>query len=107
MGLHVRNCAIPMAPTTSSPEWTRVLLVDDEPHVTLAIQQALRREPFEFECATSGKQALALLDRAHFDVVVSDERMPEMAGSDFLTLVRQQHPDVARIILSEIGRAHV
>jgi EAL domain-containing protein (putative c-di-GMP-specific phosphodiesterase class I) len=82
-----------------------VLLVDDEPHVTLAIQQALRREPFEFECASSGKQALALLDRAHFDVVVSDERMPEMAGSDFLTLVREQHPDVARIILS--GQASI
>jgi EAL domain-containing protein (putative c-di-GMP-specific phosphodiesterase class I) len=78
----------------------RVLLVDDEPNVTLGIKSALRKEPFDFVCAESGEQALEMLSKDPFDVIVSDERMPGMAGSQLLAIVRERHPDIARIILS-------
>jgi len=77
-----------------------ILLVDDEPSVTDAMQRSLRREPFEFISATSGKAALDILASRHIDVVISDEQMPGMPGSKLLTLVRQKYPRAIRMILS-------
>jgi two-component system probable response regulator PhcQ len=82
-----------------------ILLVDDEPNVTDALKRALRREPYEFLTATSGVAAQLLLERQHVDVVVSDEQMPGMSGSEFLSMVRKQFPHTIRIILS--GQASV
>jgi two-component system, probable response regulator PhcQ len=77
-----------------------VLLVDDEPNVTDALKRALRREPYEILTATSGPAALELLERHHVDVVISDEQMPGMSGSVFLSAVRKQFPHTIRMILS-------
>jgi two-component system probable response regulator PhcQ len=80
-----------------------ILLVDDEPQVTEALKRALRREPYEFLTAISGVEGLQILDSRHVDVVVSDEQMPGMSGSDFLVTVRKRFPHSIRMILS--GRA--
>jgi DNA-binding NtrC family response regulator len=77
-----------------------LLLVDDEPNVTDALKRALRREPYEILTATSGPAALELLERQHVDVVISDEQMPGMSGSVFLSTVRKQFPHTIRMILS-------
>ena len=82
-----------------------ILLVDDEPQVTDALKRALRREPYVFLTATSGAEAQQLLERQHVDVVVSDEQMPGMSGSEFLSRVRRQFPHTIRIILS--GQANL
>jgi two-component system, probable response regulator PhcQ len=77
-----------------------ILLVDDEPNVTEALKRAFRREPYELLTATSGAAALELLQRERVEVVVSDEQMPGMCGSEFLSRVRQQFPHTIRMILS-------
>ena len=77
-----------------------VLLVDDEPNVTEALKRALRREPYEILTATSGDAAQQLLERQHVDVVISDEQMPGMSGSEFLSAVRKKFPHTIRMILS-------
>jgi two-component system probable response regulator PhcQ len=77
-----------------------ILLVDDEPNVTDALRRALRREPYQFLTATSAAGALRILETQHVDVVVSDEHMPGMSGSEFLSLVRKQYPQSIRMILS-------
>ncbi|HEY2633383.1 MAG TPA: response regulator [Steroidobacteraceae bacterium] len=77
-----------------------ILLVDDEPNVTDALKRALRREPYEILTAISGPAALELLERHHIDVVISDEQMPGMSGSVFLSAVRKQFPHTIRMILS-------
>ena len=82
-----------------------ILLVDDEPNVTEAMKRSLRREPFTFVTASSGKEALDILASRQVDVVISDEQMPGMAGSQLLTLVRQKYPRTVRMILS--GQASV
>lgn len=87
------------------PSADTILLVDDEPQVTDALKRALRREPYEFLTATSGAEAHQLLERQHVDVVVSDEQMPGMSGSEFLSKVRRQFPHTIRIILS--GQANL
>jgi len=78
----------------------RVLLVDDEPHVVEGLKRALRKEPYEIVSANSAEDALDLMKRETFDVVISDELMPGMPGSEFLAVVLQQYPDTVRIILT-------
>ena len=77
-----------------------ILFVDDEPKVTEALKRALRREPYEFLTATSGTAALKILEDQYVDVVISDEQMPGMAGSVFLSMVRKQFPHTIRMVLS-------
>jgi len=77
-----------------------VLFVDDEPEILEGLKCALRRYSFVILTATSGADALKLLETNTVDVVVSDERMPNMAGSEFLSIVRQRHPETIRIVLT-------
>jgi two-component system probable response regulator PhcQ len=77
-----------------------VLLVDDEERVTEGLEAILHSEPYQVFVAHSAMEALALLRRRAVDVVVSDERMPGMSGSKFLSVVSKEFPDTARIILT-------
>src|SRR5215831_12509834 len=77
-----------------------VLCVDDEPQVLSALQRTLRREPYEVLRAGGGLEALDLLERFPIKVVVTDERMPTMTGSELLSKVRSLRPEVGRIILT-------
>ena len=95
----------PQSPTTdtqpdSSTRVATILLVDDEPNVTEALKRSFRREPYELLTAVSGLEAQRILERRHVDVVVSDEQMPGMSGSQFLSWVRQGFPHTIRMILS-------
>ncbi len=78
----------------------RVLLVDDEPHVTEALKRVLREEAYDIRTASSARTALQILAREAVDVVVSDERMPGMSGSEFLATVRRSYPNTVRILLT-------
>lgn len=83
-------------------ETYRVMLVDDEPNIINALHRLLRREGYEIVTANSGIQALELFEKAdgRSAVVVSDFRMPEMNGIEFLRCVCERYPDTVRIILS-------
>lgn len=78
----------------------RVLLVDDEANVLAGLRRALRREPYEIVCAASAVEALNILRGAPVDVVISDQEMPGMCGTEFLARVRELYPDTERIILT-------
>jgi HD-like signal output (HDOD) protein len=80
----------------------RILFVDDEPAVLKMIEVALRPMAREWEThfVQSGKDALALMARAPFDVVVSDMRMSDMNGVELLNCVLRQYPRSVRIMLS-------
>jgi len=76
-----------------------VLFVDDEPRVTSALKAIFRRE-YKILIANSGKEALDLLKDNKVDVLVSDQRMPEMLGNELLAQVSQLHPQTMRILLT-------
>lgn len=63
----------------------------------------------DWECrfASSGPDALAMLEQTPADVVVSDMRMPFMDGAELLTQVRARWPGTVRIILFWLFRAHI
>jgi CheY-like chemotaxis protein len=77
-----------------------VLLVDDEVNILAAMRRVLRREGYQILTANSGKEGLALLADHAVDVIVSDQRMPEMSGVEFLRKAKLTHPDTVRIVLS-------
>ncbi len=77
-----------------------VLIVDDEQSTRSLMNEALGKEPYELLMADSAEQALEILESRQVDVVVSDEMMPGMVGSEFLALVRKRYPDTIRMILT-------
>ena len=64
-----------------------VLFVDDEINILKAVKRLLRNEPWEVLCASRPQEALELLDTTAVQVVVSDQRLPEMSGVDLLAAV--------------------
>ena len=82
-----------------------VLLVDDERQITDALRRSMRGEPFEVLTAASAEEALRILEQHPVDVVVSDERMPGMNGSELLARVRRLYPETIRMMLT--GRASI
>jgi len=77
-----------------------VLLVDDEPHIITALQRVLQDLPVTIVSASNGNEGLGLLRAQEVHVVISDERMPQMAGSDFLAVVKEQYPSTIRMMLT-------
>jgi HD-like signal output (HDOD) protein len=80
----------------------RILFVDDEVMILEGIRRMLRsmRAEWEMEFVESAEAALRLLDQKHFDVIVSDMRMPRMNGAELLAEVMKRHPTTVRLILS-------
>jgi len=78
----------------------KVLFVDDDPDVLEGLKRALIREPYEILTASSAVDAYGILDMEKIDVVVSDEQMPNISGTVFLTTVRKNYPEIIRIILT-------
>ncbi len=78
-----------------------LLLVDDEPNIIRSLVRLLRRDGYNIVTANSGKEGLELLEQ-HRDVgvIISDQRMPEMNGTEFLSLVKDKFPNNVRIVLS-------
>ena len=77
-----------------------VLFVDDEVNILKALQRLMRNEPIEVLTANRPSEAFELIDRCGPQVIVSDQRMPEMNGVEFLSCVRDRHNDVVRIMLT-------
>ncbi len=77
----------------------KVMYVDDEEGNTKAFRASFRRD-FEVFTASDGVSALAMLEREPVHVVISDQRMPGMNGSEFLARVRAQWPRTVRFLLT-------
>jgi two-component system, probable response regulator PhcQ len=78
----------------------KILIVDDEPHISDALKRMLYREPYEVLSATYANEALQILTNEPISVVISDEKMPGMQGSEFLAMVCRHFPGTVRIMLT-------
>ncbi|MCP4810440.1 MAG: response regulator, partial [Proteobacteria bacterium] len=79
-----------------------ILFVDDEQRILDGLRRMLRpmRHEWRVALAAGGEEALEKLERADFDVIVSDMRMPGMDGAALLTEVQARYPHIVRIVLS-------
>ena len=94
--------------TTSEPQLAnaaevgnrpRVLFVDDEERILSGLK-LLFNQNYEVHLATGGDRALALMSQHHFHVIVSDQRMPSMTGTELLSKARLASPNTVRILLT-------
>jgi two-component system, probable response regulator PhcQ len=77
-----------------------VLVVDDQPSVREVIIDYLTNESYEVVGVGSAEEASAALSVKHFDVVLSDEMMPGMSGTELLATVCKEYPETVRLILT-------
>ena len=84
---------------------TRILIVDDEETIRLALRKFLRSRGYEVEIAGSGDQALQLLDKGSFSLMLCDVRMPGMTGVQIVPLARERDQDLAIIMLTAVNDA--
>jgi diguanylate cyclase (GGDEF)-like protein/PAS domain S-box-containing protein len=77
-----------------------LLLLDDEENILRALSRVLRRDGYQILVARSAQDAFALLAKHDVHVILSDQRMPEMNGTEFLRRVKDLYPNTVRIVLS-------
>lgn len=97
--LLLRNKHLPQQEATRNGG-QKLLLVDDEPNVLSSLSRLLRREGYTIITASSPSEAFDHLAREPIQVIISDQRMQEMSGTEFLTQVRQRFPDTVRLVLT-------
>ncbi|MCG8436362.1 MAG: response regulator [Gammaproteobacteria bacterium] len=78
----------------------RIMLVDDEVSMLHALRRVLKNDEYEIDMYTSPMQALERLNEVECDLILSDYRMPEMNGVEFLIKVKDIYPNTMRLILS-------
>jgi len=80
-----------------------ILVVDDEPAMRLLLSSVLKEEGHDVTAAASGEEALQLIAKRHYHLVLTDLKMPGISGLDLLEQVRRDDPDTAVIILTAFG----
>jgi two-component system response regulator PilR (NtrC family) len=77
-----------------------ILVVDDEPSMREVLEFMLQKEGYTVTCAESGQQAIALLEKTHFDLLLCDIRLGDITGLEVLRASKEQDPDTVVIMIS-------
>ncbi len=86
------------SPPMNSPD-IHVLYVDDEKHNLTSFKATFRRE-FTIHVAESASLGLEIMKENNIQVVLSDQRMPNMTGVEFLSKLKNEYPDTIRILIT-------
>ena len=81
----------------------RVLVVDDEPAQRELVAGFLRKHGFDVVLAGGGREAVARFKQEPFDLVLTDQRMPDLSGLEVLEAVRSASPETAVVIITAYG----
>lgn len=93
------NSWLPFIDETEAERQT-LLLVDDEPNILRALTRVLRRDGYNILVADNAADALEKLAAHDVQVIISDQRMPDISGIELLSQVKEMYPDTVRIVLS-------
>lgn len=86
----------------------RILLVEDEPGIQLAMRGLLRREGYELRVAGSGREALEKLAEEHFDLLLTDLSLPDgVSGLDLARHVKESASGLPVILITAYGSESV
>jgi CheY-like chemotaxis protein len=89
-----------LPPARAEPGRPIVLCVDDDMPVLDSLARLLRDEPYDLVTTNSPRQALEWIKQRHVSVLISDQRMPEMQGTEILKATRESSPATRRIMLT-------
>lgn len=78
----------------------RLVFVDDEPNILKALNRVFFDDDYEIETFEKGEEALRFIKENDVQLVISDQRMPEMTGTELLSKINAVKPEIMRIILT-------
>ncbi|RKX29684.1 MAG: response regulator [Candidatus Zixiibacteriota bacterium] len=78
----------------------KILLVDDSPNILKALQRVLRPEGYHLLTATCAEEAMKVIESRNIDMIITDENMPGISGTDLLRIVRDKYPLIVRIMIT-------
>ncbi len=81
----------------------RILIVDDEKEYQLVVSMILGDAGYMTETCSNGKEALALMEKYDFDLVITDLRMPVMGGNELIARIREKEYDVDILVVTAYG----
>ncbi len=84
-------------------ESKRILLVEDDQGMREVLRDILEDEGFKITTAENGKFALKELENQSFDLILTDLKMPQMDGMEFLEIIEQNHPETKVIVITAYG----
>ena len=84
-------------------ESKKILIVDDESEMRMALETTLKREKFQLICAEDGKQALDKMEDDDFDLILTDVRMPKVNGLELLRAVKERSPKTQVVMMTAYG----
>ena len=84
---------------------SRVLVVDDERSMRELLSIVLRREGYDVTVAENGRAAVEQLERARFDLLISDIKMPDMSGVEVLRAAKRIDPDIVGVMITAFASA--
>jgi DNA-binding NtrC family response regulator len=79
---------------------SRILIVDDEENILSALNRLFRNEGYDILTAQSGEEALSTLEQQPVDLIISDLKMPNMNGVEFLAKAKEMNPGALRVMLT-------
>ncbi len=77
-----------------------ILCVDDEAGILSSLERCLHLAGYHVLTAQGGAEGITVLQKERVDLVIADQRMPQMSGSEFLKIVKERYPDIVSIMLS-------
>ncbi len=92
--------SLPPSFDSGAPAQQTILIVDDDPNVLSSLQRLLRQDGYRVLTAGSAAEGFERLALHQVQVIVCDQRMPEMTGTEFFDKVKDLYPDTFRIVLS-------
>ena len=78
----------------------RILLLDDEENIVKSLQRMLRSSRWDIDIFTEPREALRAVETTRYAIIVSDFRMPDVNGVEFLEYCKLRQPEALRLILS-------
>jgi PAS domain S-box-containing protein len=101
--IHAHTAAAPVEEPTETPRRLRVLVVEDDPLVRMAVTEQLSSQGHTVQSATNGLEGLDTFMSGRFDLVLTDRAMPEMGGDQLATTIKQISPAKPIIMLTGFG----
>jgi len=77
----------------------KLLIIDDEIEITKSIARQFRRK-YQVFSATSASEGMEIMEKEHVQVILSDQRMPDMTGVDFFSVIKDKYPDALKLLIT-------
>ena len=81
----------------------KILIVDDESEMRIALETTLKRENYQLVCVADGRQALDQFEDHEFDLILTDVRMPKLSGLELLRAVKERSPKTPVVMMTAYG----